>query len=186
MIKVNLIPVKRKRRPKPVPSFVITMVIVTIVVGIVMAYLAFFFNSRLSNKKAQFTANEKKIAELKERIKAVENFEQLNKTFQQRNDIIEQLRKNKSVPVKLLDEISNLLPNGIWLQTMTVSGENVSIDGYGFSNSDIVLYVDNIKNSKMFTEIYLQESKSATMENIPLYMFKLTFKIKDVDKISTS
>src|SRR4030042_3915242 len=117
MIKVNLIPAKRKKKAKPLPTFIITMVVVTIGLSIVMAYLFFFFNSRLSVKKAQFAANEKMIAELKEKIKAVENFEQLNKTFQQRNDIIEQLSKSRSVPVKLLDEISNLLPNGIWFQT---------------------------------------------------------------------
>lgn len=178
MIKVNLIPVKRKKKAKPLPTFIITMVIVTIGVSIVMAYLFFFFNSRLSVKKAQFAANEKMIAELKEKIKAVENFEQLNKTFQQRNDIIEQLSKSRSVPVKLLDEISNLLPNGIWFQTMTMSGDNVSIDGYGFTNTDIVSYVDNVKNSKIFTDVYLQESKSTEIEKQPLYMFKLTFKIK--------
>jgi type IV pilus assembly protein PilN len=143
-----------------------------------MAYLFFFFNSRLSAKNAQFADNEKKIAELKEKIKAVESFEQLNKTFQQRNDIIELLSKSRSVPVKLLDEISNLLPNGIWFRTMTVSGENVSVDGYGFTNTDIVSYVDNVKNSKIFTDVYLQESKSTEIEKIPLYMFKLTFKIK--------
>ncbi len=178
MIKVNLIPTKRGKKTKPVPPFVVTMMVVTIVVSVVMAYLVFFFNSRLSMKKTQLAANEKKIVELKEKIKAVENFEQLNKAFQQRNDIIEQLSKNKSVPVKLLDEISNLLPNGIWLQTTTVSGESINIDGYGFTNSDIVSYVDNVKNSKMFSDVYLQESKSTTIENIPLYMFKLTFKIK--------
>ena len=43
MIKVNLIPEKRKRKPKPLPSFIITMIIVTVVAGIVMAYLAYFF-----------------------------------------------------------------------------------------------------------------------------------------------
>lgn len=178
MIKVNLTSAKRRRKSKPLPPFIITMVIVTIVVSVVVAYLAFFFNSRLSAKKAEFAANEKKIAELKEKIKAVENFEQLNKTFRQRNDIIEQLSKNKSVPVKLLDEISNLLPSGIWLQTMAVSGESVNIDGYGFTNSDIVSYVNNVKNSKIFSDVYLQESKSTTIENIQLYMFKLTFKIR--------
>ena len=178
MIKVNLIPVKRKKKAKPLPTFILTMVIVTIGVSIVMAYLFFFFNSRLSAKKAEFAAKEKQIAELKEKIKAVENFEQLNKTFQQRNDIIEQLSKSRSVPVKLLDEISNLLPNGIWFQTMTVSGDNVSIDGYGFTNTDIVSYVDNVKNSKIFTDVYLQESRSTNIETAPLYMFKLTFKIK--------
>jgi type IV pilus assembly protein PilN len=178
MIKVNLIPVKRRKKSKPLPAFIITMVIVTIGVSIVMAYLFFLFNSRLSAKNAQFADNGKKIAELKEKIKAVESFEQLNKIFQQRNDIIEQLSKNRSVPVKLLDEISNLLPNGVWFQTMTVSGDNISIDGYAFTNTDIVSYVDNVKNSKIFTDVYLQESKSTEIEKIPLYVFKLTFKIK--------
>ena len=178
MIKVNLLPVRRKRKPKPLPSFVVTMVLATIIVGIVMAYLVFFFNSRLETKKEKFSANEKKIAELKEKIKAVENFEQANKLFQQKTGIIEQLRKNQSIPVKLLDEVSKLLPNGVWLKTMTAAGENINIDGYAFANSDVVAYVDNLKNSKIFTEIYLQESKSTTVEKVPVYMFKVTFKMK--------
>ena len=178
MIKVNLLPVKRKKKHKPIPSFIVTMVIIVIVTIIVMANLAFFFNSRLSKKKALFKTNENKIVELKQKIKEVENFEQLNKTIEQRNGIIEQLRKNQSMPVRLLDEANNLLPSGVWLDKMAVSGENVSMEGYAFANSDIVTYIDNIKNSQIFTEVYLQESKSTTIENTLLYMFKLTFKIK--------
>jgi len=178
MIKVNLIPLKRKKKPKQIPTFLLSMVIFAVVAGVVMVYLFFFFNSRLDMKKAQFAKNEKTIAELKEKIKAVENFEQLNKTFKQRSDIIEQLSKNKSVPVMILGEISKLMPGGVWLQTMTVAGDNINIEGYGFTNSDIVLYVDNIKNSKQFTDVNLIESRSVTYENVPLYVFKLTFKIK--------
>jgi len=178
MIKVNLLPLKRKKKPKPIPSFLITAAGITAVVLIVMLGLVFVFNSRLSSKKAQFKANEMKIAELKARIKEVENFEKLNKTTQEKNNIIEQLRKNQSIPVKLLDEASLLIPNGVWLNTMTASGENVNIDGYAFANSDIVSYVDNMKNSQTFTEVFLQESKSTNIENASLYMFKLTFKIK--------
>jgi len=178
MIKVNLLPIKRKKKHKPIPSFIVTMVIIVLVTIIVMANLAFFFNSRLSKKKALFKTNENKIVELKQKIKEVENFEQLNKTIEQRNGIIEQLRKNQNMPVRLLDEANNLLPSGIWLDKMAVSGENVSMEGYAFANSDIVTYIDNIKNSQIFTEVYLQESKSTTIENTLLYMFKLTFKIK--------
>jgi len=178
MIKVNLLPIKRKKKHKPIPSFIVTMVIIVLVTIIVMANLAFFFNSRLSKKKALFKTNENKIVELKQKIKEVENFEQLNKTIEQRNGIIEQLRKNQSMPVRLLDEANNLLPSGVWLDKMAVSGENVSMEGYAFANADIVTYIDNIKNSQTFTEVYLQESKSTTIENTPLYMFKLIFKIK--------
>jgi type IV pilus assembly protein PilN len=150
MIKVNLLPGKRKKRAKPIPSFLVVTVFVTIGVLIVMTYLAFFFNSTLAAKKAQFAENEKKITELKAKIKAVDDFEKRNKTFKERNEIIEQLSKNKSVPVKILDEISALLPIGTWLYAMTVSGGAINLEGYGFTNSDIVSYVDNIKNSKIF------------------------------------
>jgi hypothetical protein len=61
---------------------------------------------------------------------------------------------------------------------MSVSGGNINMEGYGFSNTDIVSYVDNIKNSGMFADVYLQESKSTEVEKIPLYAFKLTFKLK--------
>lgn len=178
MIKVNLLPVKRKKKPKPLPSFLVVTVLITVVVCIIMAYLTFFFNSRLSTKKNQFAANEKKIAELKEMIKAVEDFEKRNKTFKERNEIIEQLSRNKSLPVKTLDEFSTLLPNGVWLQSLSVSGGTVNLEGYGFTNNDIVAYVDNIKNSPMFTEVYLQESKSVEADKVALYVFKLTCKLK--------
>ncbi len=178
MIKVNLLPLKRKKKPKPLPSFLVITILITVVICILMAYLTFFFNSRLSAKKEQFAANETKIAELKEMIKTVEDFEQRNKTFKERNDIIEQLSKNKSLPVKILDEFSALLPNGIWLQTMSISGGTINLEGYGFTNNDIVSYVDNIKNSRMFTDVYLQESKSVEAERVALYMFKLTCRLK--------
>jgi len=178
MIKVNLFPLKRKKKSKPVPSFIITAVMITAVSIVVILGIVFIFNSRLSTKKAQFKANEIKIAELKTKIKEVENFEQLNKTIQEKNNVIEQLRKNQSLPVKLLDEASLLLPNGVWLSAMTTSKENVNIDGYAYANSDIVSYVDNMKNSQTFTEVFLQESKSTNIDNASLYMFKLTFKIK--------
>ncbi|NWF53012.1 MAG: PilN domain-containing protein [Nitrospirae bacterium] len=178
MIKINLLPQRRKKKPKPIPSFLITSVGLTAIALIVMVGLVFVYNSRLSSKKAQYKMNETKIAELKAKIKKVENYEKLNKTIQEKNSVIEQLRKNQSIPVKLLDEASSLLPNGVWLKTMTLSGENVNIDGYAFANSDIVSYVDNIKSSQTFTDVFLQESKSTKVETANLYMFKLTFKIK--------
>ena len=178
MIKVNLLPVKRRKKAKPLPSFLLATVIVTLATCAVMFYLYFFFSSRLSEKKAQFAANEKKIAELKEKIKAVEDFEKRNKMFKERNDIIEQLSKNKSLPVKVLDEIGSLLPTGVWFRSMNVSGGSINIEGYGFTNNEIVVFVDNVKNSKLFTDVYLIESKSVEMEKIPLYVYKITFKIK--------
>jgi type IV pilus assembly protein PilN len=178
MIKVNLLPIKRKKKAKPLPSFLIITVVATVIVCIIMAYISFFFSSRLSARKDQVDRNEKRITELKAKIKAVEDFEKRNQMFKQRNDIIEQLSRNKSLPVKILDEISALLPTGVWLQSLTITGAGITMEGYGFTNADIVIYVDHLKSSAMFTDVYLQESRSTEIEKVPAYMFKMSFNLK--------
>ena len=178
MIKVNLIPLKRKKKAKPIPTVLIIGVFVTIG-ALFIAGLFFFRASRtLTGKQALYVSNENRLAEFKEKIKAVENFEQLNQTFKQRNDIIEQLSKNKSVPVFLLDEVSKLLPIGVWLDRMTVTGTTIKLDGYGFTHTDIVLFVNNIKASQLFIDVYLNQTKGMEVEQVSLYQFSLTFRIK--------
>lgn len=179
MVKVNLLPTKRrKKRPKPVTVSVAVMAITIAVTGVIMAYFFFVFSSELAAKRAEFASTEKKLAELKEKIAAVENLEKLNMDIQQKKDTIEQLRRYQSVPVRLLDEISKLLPKGVWLQTMAVSGESIDLEGYAFTNTQIVSYVDRLKHSPLFFDVYLQESKGTVIDNIPLYNFRLIFKIK--------
>ena len=177
MIRINLLPVKRKKKAKPLPTFVVSITLITVVTVCALAYLFYYYNSNLKSAKEHFDSNKQKIDELKNRIKEVENFEKLNNTIEERTKIIEQLRKNQNVPVMILDELSRDLPKGVWLRTLAVSGGNGSIEGYGFTNSDVVAYVENLKGSKLLTDIYLQESREVEMEKIPLYQFKLTFRV---------
>lgn len=177
MIRINLLPVKRKKKPKPLPSFVVTATFITLLVIFILGYLFYYYNSKLAEARSRFESNKQRIEELKKRIKEVDNFEKLNKTIEERNQIIEQLRKNQNIPVVILDHLSKALTEGVWLHSMTFSGGTISIEGFGFTNSDVVAYVDNLKNSKVFTEINLQESKQIEIEKIPLYQFKITMKV---------
>lgn len=177
MIRINLLPVKRKKKPKPLPSFIVTATFLTLIVIFIMGYLFYYYNSKLAEARTRFETNKQKIEELKKRIKEVDDFEKLNKTIEERNKVIEQLRRNQNIPVMMLDEISKGLPKGVWLHSMTLSGNSLSLDGYGFTNSDVVAYIDNLKNSKVFSEIILEESKQVEIEKIPLYQFKITMKV---------
>jgi Tfp pilus assembly protein PilN len=79
--------------------------------------------------------------------------------------------------VKILDEVNALLPPGVWLTSMDVSGDKVNLSCTAFTNTDVVNYVDNLKNSKLFTDIYLQESIQTQAAGYLLYNFRLIFKI---------
>lgn len=178
MIKVNLLPVKKKKKKQPLPTFFISMLIVTLASGAVLAYLVFFFSGRVAERQERVRRNETTIAELKQKIKDVEDYEKRNAMFQQRKEVIETLGRNKTVPVKVLDEINAQLPPGVWLTGMDVAGDKINLTCTAFTNTDVVNYVDNLKKSKLFTDIYLQESVQAQAAGYSLYNFKLNFKVK--------
>ncbi len=180
MIKINLLPVKKKRKAKPLPGFLLTGLAVFAISAAVAGYLYYFVNSRVALRQAKIADNDRRIEELAKKIKAVENYEKLNATFQNHKQIIEELGKNKTLPVKALDEISALLPPGIWFNSLDIKGQDLNVNGTGFTNSDVVNYVNNLKKSQMFTDVYLQESIQNQASGLPVYVFKLAFRVKRV------
>jgi len=177
MIRVNLLAVKRKKKAKPLPTFVVSTTLTTVLSVCVLAYLVFHSNAKLQATKGRFEANKIKIEELKAKIKDVENYDKLNKTLDEKNKIIEQLRKNQNLPVMMLDELDKSLPRGAWLTSLSASDSTGAMEGYAFTNADVVSYVEGLKISKLLADIYLQESKEAEIDKIPLYQFRVTFKV---------
>ncbi len=178
MIRVNLLPIKRKKKAKAIPAFIVYGVLLTAATIIISGYLFWYLNSQISLLKKQKATNQAKITELKSRIKEVENFESQRKTLEQRKNVIEELRKNQSLPAKVLSEMSAAIPNGVWLNSMAVSGQNIKVSGTGFTNEDVVNYVDNLKKSQLFMDVYLEGSQKKMAEKVITYDFSLTCKVK--------
>lgn len=178
MIRINLLDVERRKKHKPLPAFFFHSIIILAVTILVLGLFTFHLTSKLSDLRAESASKEKRLDELNAKIKEVGNYERNNKAFQEKTNIIEQLRKNQDIPLRLLDEVSAMLPKGVWLTSLNEAGGNITIEGYAFINPDLVGYIDNLKSSKYLEEVTLIESRDATVENVSLYQFKLTFRIK--------
>ncbi len=178
MIRINLLPEMRKKKPLVSPTIFVPGAVITGVTILVLVIFTFHLNSTLSALQTDKTIKEKRLSELQADLKEVENYERDNEAFREKNRIIEQLKKNQSVPLRLLDEVSKRLPKGVWLTSLTDRKGNVNINGYAFTNTDLVRYVQNLKGSTYIKDVLLVESRQTTLENFSIYKFKLTFRIK--------
>lgn len=178
MIKVNLLSVKKKKKAKPLPTFLVVTIGISLALVAVVIYLNFSFQGRISERKATVADNEKKLADLSKKIKAVDDYEKLNADYKNRKGIIEELGKNKTLPVKLLDEISRLLSDGVWLTSLEIRGNDITLACTGFNNTDVVNFVNSLKGSNLLTDVYLQESVQASAEGFSTYNFRISCKVK--------
>lgn len=177
MIRINLLPTKRKKAAA-VPRPLIIGAIAFVLCLIVLAAFSVYVTKQISAMKTDISAKELQLAKLKTKLKEVENYEKNNQEVRDKTKVIEQLKKNQIIPLILLDEVSEMLPKGVWLTNMTDKSSIVSIEGYAFSNTDLVSYVQNLKGSKHLDDVNLIESRQAEIEKISVYKFKLTFKVK--------
>lgn len=177
MIRINLIPTKRKKKAKPLAGYLVSAVFVAI--GTLV--LAFFVNSYMSSvveelqKKSE--ENKQLIAKLDKQIKEVKDFENLKKKFLDRKRVIEELTANQSLPVRILDELSMKLSEGVWLNSVNIRQNKVSLAGIGFSNNDIVDYVENMKSSELFRNVELLGTTKSKKGDVVTFSFTISFEV---------
>ncbi|MDI6800657.1 MAG: PilN domain-containing protein [Thermodesulfovibrionales bacterium] len=186
MIKINLIAERKKKKEKKekkaevrVPSKLPVAIIgITFITLLGAVALFFYLQSEVSSLKSQSESNKITINDLQKKITETKKYEALNKEINQRSNVIETLRNSQSVPVKILDIVSRKVPEGVWLSALTYKVNAVGLEGYAFTNIEIVSYVENLKKSEDFTDVYLEESKQVEIEKVLVYKFKLRFNVK--------
>ena len=124
-----------------------------LIIGIVVAGGWWFLeNRKLTERQEAVSRNQDEAKRLEQIIKEVADYQKQKESLQQRIDLINQLKQNQKGPVKLMDHISQDLPDLVWLDKMTVNGGLVTIDGRGLNPNAIANFVESIKNDPMFEE----------------------------------
>jgi Tfp pilus assembly protein PilN len=153
-----------------------------VILGVVIAAGWWFIENRKLNEQRDLVVQKQAEAQrLDQIIKEVEDYQKQKDSLQKRIDLINQLKQNQKGPVRLMDRISQDLPDLVWMDKMTVGGGVVSIDGRGLNPNAIANFVESIKNDPMFEEPDL--SSVMQISAAPLvYSYSMTFHFSYVPK----
>jgi type IV pilus assembly protein PilN len=179
MIRINLLKERRVKKAMPLQAIIIPGAIITVITLVILGVYTFTLTSNISTLKADKAQKQKRLDEIKDAIKQVESFERDNELYRQMNSTIERLKSRQVLPLRLLDEVSARLPQGVWLESLKEKGGTIDLKGIAFTNPNIVDYVQSLKNSKYITGVTLLESKMKSVEDYTLYEFKLSFRMKE-------
>jgi type IV pilus assembly protein PilN len=180
MIKINLLPTKKKP-PKKVIDLqqqVILAILILVMVAMGMGYYWKTQKDLIAMLEKNKKTAEMRIADQDNMLKEVKNVEEERKKVFEKIEIIEKLKKNQAGPVLLLDAVSAALPKGVSVTSLSESNNNVNIDGDAFTNDDVVKFIDNLKASPLLKNVMLLETSQAIQDKIEMYRYKLQFVYK--------
>ncbi|MCI4625301.1 MAG: PilN domain-containing protein [Candidatus Magnetoovum sp. WYHC-5] len=154
MIKINLLPTKgkprkRKKEGKPFPMAAIVSIAVAIVCIIASIVGLVILSGKVNKLSAKKVEKQAELDVLKKKIEEVEALDAKVTQILLSQLAIEELKENQSVPVKVIDVISNLLPSNVWLTSLSLSNLQLALTGTAFTNSDVVGFVTNLKDVEL-------------------------------------
>src|SRR5688572_207964 len=107
-------------------------------------------------------------------IAEVEAFQRRKDSLQSRIDLINQLKQNQKGPVRIMDRISQDLPDLVWLDRMNVNAGRIILNGRGLNPNAIANFVENVKNDPYFEEPELNNVNQVSAQPL-VYGFDMSF-----------
>ena len=136
----------------------------------------FLRNSTLASTEEVAVQKRAEAASLEKIIKEVEQFKKRKEDLESRIALINDLKRNQKVPVRVMDRISQDLPDLVWLDKMQMEGRSVELSGRALNENAIALFIENLKKDGLFSEPILKRIQR-TAPNVYTYEMSFTFSV---------
>lgn len=155
MIRINLLMARAVRRRaglrKEISIFISVLVLLFLIIGLVQwIYVnqSRALQNQISNRKVKL----EKLRVLKQQIaKYKANIKLLEKKLA----IINELKKNKTIPVRILDELTIHIPDKMSLRSLKKSGSQLELGGWALDDEVIANFMTNLQRSRYFRGVEL-------------------------------
>lgn len=178
MIHINLLPVPKARRQEALIVQVAAGLIILALVGVGCYFIGAGKRQEIVAVNAQIRQKQAEIAELTARVGEVEKYKQKAQLLEEQIGVIRSLEKGRSGPVKMLDEMTEIIPRKLWVNSFKEAGKRVTIDGVAESGPVIADFLENLKTSKFFQNATLNVVQSQEQEGFKLHKFTITLNVK--------
>ena len=156
MIKINLLGVDRERSKRKAKfqlagqKLTIGCSLILVAAALGVGWWFWYLRGTSAELDRQIAEAQRETQRLQSIIQQVQQFEARKVQLQQRVSLIEQLRKGQAGPVRLLDQVSRALPEGMWLMDLRQTGTSIVIDGRCTSLNALSDFVSGLTDSNMF------------------------------------
>ena len=143
MLKINLLPPElRKKKKKRVVVFEATQTLMILIIACeIIAFLSLFvfINVKVGNKQSELKRIRSEIDRLQIEVSKVRSLEEDARRLEKRVQIIDQLMFSRLSWARNLNELSGLIPDNIWLTSLSLNRGEVPLPGGGSSTKNILM-----------------------------------------------
>lgn len=147
MILINLLPHREAARKKRREIFYASLGASAVLGGIVAGVIFSWYQAAISTQQNTNVVLEGEIHKLEGQIKDIVGLEAEIAALRARQQAVEDLQSDRNLPVYLLTEMVNQLPDGVYITKMAQTDQLVTITGSAQTNERVSELLRNLANN---------------------------------------
>lgn len=174
MIRINLLLARKEKKKIGMRK---EMVVLIFSVVLLLAFLLLFqwkIGKEKDDTLAQISETRREINRYKSLTTELIKQKEVQKTLQEKLNVINALRKEKDTPARVLDELSIDKPEKIQLESLKKEGSKLGIEGIALDDETVANFMTSLRKSKVFKNVDLIVSEQIEQSKIKLKKFSLS------------
>jgi type IV pilus assembly protein PilN len=178
MIQINLLPVRQIRARLKTRNEVAVYLFSIALLLAAVSLASLNMISEVEQRKIENKQLTEKKASYQPILNEIDQLKKDKQTQQTKINVIKTLKKNSHVTVRVLDELTNLVPaKRLWLNSLSQTGKSLSVSGVALDNATIAQFMNNISASDHFSGSELASSSQTVVSGAKLKSFSLKITI---------
>ena len=173
MIRINLLPVREAKRQASIRRQGVFLGM-AVGVGVVCSLLVHMYASaQVADREAQIRQATAELAKLKETRKEVDAYREREAEIQRKLDIIARLESDRTLQVRILDDVSTRIPERMWLQELSLKKNRMTMTGVSIDAEIVAEFLSSLAQSDLFYDVELEETRLREEKGLKLSTFKI-------------
>lgn len=188
MILINLLPYREERRKRRKQTFFAGLLVAALVGAAMVGLGWLLIETLIDQQRARNAFLDTQIKQLDAQIKDIANLREEIDALTRRQKAVEALQSERNIPVHLLNELAQLAPEGVYLNTVQQSEKSVTLTGLAQTQERVSEFLRNASKVREGTwlekpdlvEIKLASFSTNQRESKRLFDFKIKLTLKSL------
>ncbi len=160
MAQINLLPWREELRKEQTNQFLTLMGLALMLTASIVVLVHINISGMIDHQNNRNNILNNEIKKLDVQLTKIKDLEDTKAELLSRMEIIQSLQQKRPQIVHLFDELVTTVPDGLHIQEITQTGNNITIKGVAESNGRVSAYMRNIDASEWMTNPRLQVIES--------------------------
>jgi type IV pilus assembly protein PilN len=177
MIRINLLVARKEKKKGGMRREILVLVGSVVMLLICLSLIQWRMDRQKNETLAEISKTDQEINRYKSLSAELANQKEVQKTLEEKLNVISSLRKEKASPARVLDELSVDRPEKMQLESLKKEGSRLAIEGIALDDETVANFMTNLRKSRLFRNVDLIVSEQIEQSKVKLKKFSLSCEI---------